>query len=221
MYILKNDISTEGCSTCPSKSRQSQYRLSWKQVLHFPPLPHLHLPLFFSNLFFFMLMLTAVCNAASKMEGSIPCEATQLPSPTSPKIVHFSTTHPTIYHAEEEEEEERRKEESPKPKFSQKLLSGFKSKQAKAAPPRKKVTSLPKRLPERKPFQTLTIADLTLSSMDNSIEAQPYKWPHNGGLSPETTALVIIDMQKDCEFSVLGMLSSYKISHFRICTGCF
>ncbi|KUJ19224.1 isochorismatase family protein [Mollisia scopiformis] len=33
--------------------------------------------------------------------------------------------------------------------------------------------------------------------MDASIEAQPYRWPHNGGFSPETTALVIIDMQKD------------------------
>lgn len=30
------------------------------------------------------------------------------------------------------------------------------------------------------------------------VSAHPYAWPHNGSLSPETTALVIIDMQKDC-----------------------
>lgn len=30
------------------------------------------------------------------------------------------------------------------------------------------------------------------------IAAVPYAWPHNGSLSPETTALVIIDMQNDC-----------------------
>lgn len=152
-------------------------------------------------------MLSAVCLAASKMEGSIPYEETQLPSPTSPKIVHFSTSHPTIYHKQEQE-----KEEPTKPKLSQKLLFGFKSKQIKT--PRKKVVSLPRRLPERKPLQSLTIADLTLSSMDNSIEAQPYKWPHNGGLSPETTALVIIDMQKDCESILLDVLLLHQASHF-------
>lgn len=32
------------------------------------------------------------------------------------------------------------------------------------------------------------------------IEANPYDWPHDGKLSPETTALLIIDMQRDfCE----------------------
>jgi hypothetical protein len=31
------------------------------------------------------------------------------------------------------------------------------------------------------------------------IPAQPYDWPHDATLTPFTTALVIIDMQKDCE----------------------
>lgn len=32
------------------------------------------------------------------------------------------------------------------------------------------------------------------------IDAKPYAWPHNGELDPETTALIIIDMQRDfCE----------------------
>lgn len=32
----------------------------------------------------------------------------------------------------------------------------------------------------------------------SQVSAHPYAWPHNGSLSPNTTALVIIDMQKDC-----------------------
>ena len=31
------------------------------------------------------------------------------------------------------------------------------------------------------------------------ISAQPYDWPHDGTLSPRTTALVVIDMQNDCQ----------------------
>ena len=29
------------------------------------------------------------------------------------------------------------------------------------------------------------------------IKSEPYKWPYNGDLRPENTALVIIDMQTD------------------------
>jgi biuret amidohydrolase len=33
-----------------------------------------------------------------------------------------------------------------------------------------------------------------------TIKATPYNWPHNGDLAPQTTALIIIDMQRDfCE----------------------
>lgn len=140
------------------------------------------------------------------MEFSVPYEATRISSPeTSPKVVHFSPTHSTTTYRKEE------KEVPPLPKqpFSQKLLCGFKFKRSKPKVPKKTISTLPKRLPERKPLQTLTIADLTLSDMDASIDAQPYKWPHNGGFSPETTALVIIDMQKDCKFSRLHL----NISH--------
>lgn len=31
------------------------------------------------------------------------------------------------------------------------------------------------------------------------IEAIPYHWPHDAGFSPYTSALVIVDMQKDCK----------------------
>ena len=31
--------------------------------------------------------------------------------------------------------------------------------------------------------------------------ATPYAWPHDASMSPETTALIIIDMQNDCAFN--------------------
>lgn len=40
----------------------------------------------------------------------------------------------------------------------------------------------------------------SILKMESSVEASPYMWPHDGSLDPKTTALVIIDMQKDCEF---------------------
>ena len=36
--------------------------------------------------------------------------------------------------------------------------------------------------------------------MDSRIDASPYLWPHDSTFEPKTTALVIIDMQKDCKF---------------------
>lgn len=35
------------------------------------------------------------------------------------------------------------------------------------------------------------------------VRAEPYHWPHDGRLEPATTALVIIDMQRDCTFVIL------------------
>jgi hypothetical protein len=32
------------------------------------------------------------------------------------------------------------------------------------------------------------------------LPAVPYDWPHDASFTPYTTALVIIDMQKDCEY---------------------
>lgn len=34
--------------------------------------------------------------------------------------------------------------------------------------------------------------------MDSRIDASPYALPHDVNFGPETTALVIMDMQKDC-----------------------
>ncbi|KAE8447905.1 hypothetical protein EG329_009977 [Mollisiaceae sp. DMI_Dod_QoI] len=86
-------------------------------------------------------------------------------------------------------------QEPPKPNFPRKILSGFTFKRSR--PPRKNSGASQTKLPDRKRLQTLTISNLSLSSMDASIEAQPYRWPHDGTFDPATTALVIIDMQKD------------------------
>jgi hypothetical protein len=56
------------------------------------------------------------------------------------------------------------------------------------------------RAPERKILRTSMISTLSLFKMDSNIEAQPYRWPHDNSFDPKTTALVIIDMQKDCKF---------------------
>lgn len=42
--------------------------------------------------------------------------------------------------------------------------------------------------------------------MDSRIDASPYFWPHDSTFDPKTTALVIIDMQKDCELMFLFLL---------------
>ena len=55
-------------------------------------------------------------------------------------------------------------------------------------------------LPERKAPLKPTIQRHSILKMESSVEATPYRWPHDGSLDPKTTALVIIDMQKDCKF---------------------
>ncbi|KAK5112743.1 hypothetical protein LTR62_003841 [Meristemomyces frigidus] len=48
------------------------------------------------------------------------------------------------------------------------------------------------------------------------IRAQPYDWPHDGFFSPETTALVVIDMQRDfCEESGYLSHQGYDIAPIR------
>lgn len=37
------------------------------------------------------------------------------------------------------------------------------------------------------------------SDLTGQIRARPYDWPHDGSLNKFTTALVIVDMQKDCK----------------------
>lgn len=41
---------------------------------------------------------------------------------------------------------------------------------------------------------------------EGSIPADPYRYPHDGSLSPETTAIVVIDMQRDCTFFQFGLV---------------
>lgn len=48
------------------------------------------------------------------------------------------------------------------------------------------------------------------------IQADPYPWPHDGRLLPETTALLIIDMQRDfCDPEGYLASSGYDIAHTR------
>lgn len=53
---------------------------------------------------------------------------------------------------------------------------------------------------DRKILRTPTILTFSHSKMNSSIDASPYKWPHDNSFDPKTTALVIIDMQQDCEY---------------------
>lgn len=39
--------------------------------------------------------------------------------------------------------------------------------------------------------------------LDGQFSARPYNWPHDASLDKSTTALVIIDMQKDCKSHVI------------------
>ena len=38
---------------------------------------------------------------------------------------------------------------------------------------------------------------MTTEIIGNTISSRPYKWPFNGDLRPENTALIVIDMQTD------------------------
>jgi hypothetical protein len=51
---------------------------------------------------------------------------------------------------------------------------------------------------EQKDFIARTISTVSLK-MKSSIKADPYNWPHSRDFDPTTTALVIIDMQRDCK----------------------
>ena len=44
----------------------------------------------------------------------------------------------------------------------------------------------------------VTVPLHTVSKTPGQIKANPYNWPHDASLSPQTTALVVIDMQRDC-----------------------
>ncbi|CZR61441.1 related to amidases related to nicotinamidase [Phialocephala subalpina] len=124
------------------------------------------------------------------MEGSIPYDSTRSPNTdeTSPKIVTFSLPNGDL-------KVEKELPQSPKQNFPRRFLSGFTFKRTKS--PRKNTAASATQFPDHKILQSLTISTLSLCSMDASIDAEPYKWPHDGTFDPATTALVIIDMQRD------------------------
>jgi hypothetical protein len=61
------------------------------------------------------------------------------------------------------------------------------------------------------------LTTVTMASGISQISAEPYNFPHDASFTPQTTAIIIIDMQRDCE-NFLGRssrifgLSSYKSS---------
>ena len=50
------------------------------------------------------------------------------------------------------------------------------------------------------------------------IAAEPYDWPHDATLTPYTTALVVIDMQKDCMCSVYHIVLGGVINFTNLIT---
>jgi len=44
------------------------------------------------------------------------------------------------------------------------------------------------------------------------VDAQPYNWPHDASMDSKTTALVIIDMQKDCKYTIFQSFVSFFLS---------
>jgi hypothetical protein len=48
-------------------------------------------------------------------------------------------------------------------------------------------------------LMNLKCESIAMGSGKASIRADPYNFPHDNSLSPKTTALVVIDMQRDCE----------------------
>jgi hypothetical protein len=53
---------------------------------------------------------------------------------------------------------------------------------------------------ERRTPTPSIIPALSFVKMASQVDAAPYAWPISGGMNPNTTALVIIDMQKDCKY---------------------
>lgn len=127
------------------------------------------------------------------MESSLQYEAIELPNPDEPSpnkaVVTFALPNGDL-------KVEKELPQSPKQNFPRRILSNLTLKRTKY--PKKNRAALPAQLPDRKTLESLTISTLSLSSMDASIDAEPYKWPHDGSFDPATTALVIIDMQRDC-----------------------
>ena len=84
---------------------------------------------------------------------------------------------------------------------------------AAAAAPR---TTKPSYANETQPNQIPTDVDAPAKMTTQVATSTPYAWPHNASLSPQTTALLIIDMQRDF-LAIGGYLDSqgYGLTRFQ------
>ncbi len=110
---------------------------------------------------------------------------------------------------------------TPRHSFPLNLLTFFGTFSSKSSA-RKKPARV-QRDPGRKILRTSTVSSLSLYRMESSIQAVPYKWPHDSSFDSNTTALLIIDMQKDCKYSsnqfIFAPLSFYiSSSSFQVFT---
>jgi hypothetical protein len=67
---------------------------------------------------------------------------------------------------------------------------------------------------EQVPAQKPTLKPILhrhLGNMESRVEASPYSWPHDGTLDQKTTALVVIDMQRDCKSILLSSAIGFQI----------
>jgi len=115
----------------------------------------------------------------------------------SSKLVHFSRT------SKEDTLRESATSSRTTTSFPQTLLNCFSFLRSRRSRHQCKTSTI--HFSEQKDFIAPTISTVSLK-MEPSIKAEPYNWPHGCDFNPTTTALVIIDMQRDCK--------SYPLSIF-------
>lgn len=62
------------------------------------------------------------------------------------------------------------------------------------------------------PLKPIIHRQSAAAGMDSHVEASPYMWPHDSSFDRKTTALVIIDMQRDCKLGFLLFRGAHLIS---------
>lgn len=146
------------------------------------------------------------------MEG--PTE-TPLTASTSSKLVSF----PESTWNNEDKKLPKLPASTPRHSFPLNLLTFFGTFSSKSRARKKPARA--QRDPGGKILRTSTLSSISLYKMASSIEAVPYKWPHDSSFDSKTTALVIIDMQKDCKYNSIHLHPTFILhssSSFQVFT---